>query len=66
MESPDTLRDAILWFADFEHCRQFMIELRWPDGLRYMPVLRCREAYVASKGSRVEVLRETRTARRSP
>src|SRR5438876_1277500 len=32
MESPDTLRDAILWFADFEHCRQFMIELRWPDG----------------------------------
>jgi transposase-like protein len=32
MKSPDTLRDAILWFADFEHCRQFMIELRWPDG----------------------------------
>jgi len=32
MESPDTLRDAIIWFADFEHCRQFMMELRWPDG----------------------------------
>lgn len=32
MESPDTLRDAIIWFADFEHCRQFMVELRWPDG----------------------------------
>jgi transposase-like protein len=31
MESPDTLRDAIIWFADFEHCRQFMIELRWTD-----------------------------------
>jgi len=32
MESPDTLRDAIIWFADFEHCRQFMMELRWPGG----------------------------------
>src|SRR5882762_9421435 len=32
METPDTLRDAIIWFADFDHCRQFMIELRWPDG----------------------------------
>ncbi len=21
----------MIWFADFEHCRQFMIELRWPD-----------------------------------
>ena len=27
-----TLRDAILYFAEFENCRQFMIELRWPDG----------------------------------
>jgi transposase-like protein len=32
METPNTLRDAILWFADFEHCREFMIELRWPNG----------------------------------
>ncbi len=32
METPETLRQAILWFADFEHCRQFMTELRWPDG----------------------------------
>jgi len=32
MESPTTLRDAVLWFAEFEHCRQFMLELRWPDG----------------------------------
>jgi len=29
---PDTLQEAILWFADFEHCRQFMMQLRWPDG----------------------------------
>src|SRR2546421_2732815 len=31
-EAPDTLRDAILYFADFEHCRKFMMELRWSDG----------------------------------
>src|SRR5712692_6124175 len=31
METPDTLRDAIIWFAEFERCRQFMLELRWPD-----------------------------------
>jgi transposase-like protein len=32
MDSKTSLRDAILYFADFEHCRQFMMELRWPDG----------------------------------
>src|SRR6266567_9622532 len=32
METPDTLQEAIIWFADFEHCRQFMVEMRWPDG----------------------------------
>jgi transposase-like protein len=32
METPDTLQEAVIWFADFEHCRQFMMELRWPDG----------------------------------
>lgn len=37
MASPDTLRDAIIWFADFEHCRQFMVELRWPDGVVKCP-----------------------------
>ena len=32
MSDHDTLRDAILYFADFEHCRQFMTLLRWSDG----------------------------------
>jgi transposase-like protein len=27
----------MIWFADFEHCRQFMIELRWPDGVVKCP-----------------------------
>ena len=37
MESPATLQDAIIWFGDFEHCRQFMTELRWPDGVVKCP-----------------------------
>jgi transposase-like protein len=31
MSDHATLRDAILYFADFAHCREFMIALRWPD-----------------------------------
>jgi len=37
METPDTLREAIIWFADFEHCREFMMSLRWPDGVVKCP-----------------------------
>src|SRR5260370_33951490 len=32
METPDSLREAILYFDDFEHCKAFMVELRWSDG----------------------------------
>lgn len=32
MDSPKTLQAAILYFADFERCRQFLMDLRWPDG----------------------------------
>ena len=32
MKSPKSLQDAILYFADFEHCRQFLMDLRWPGG----------------------------------
>jgi transposase-like protein len=33
-----TLRDAILYFANYEHCHTFMVELRWPDGKVKCPV----------------------------
>lgn len=36
MESPRTLQEAIIYFADYENCKAFMVELRWPDG-----VVRC-------------------------
>src|SRR2546430_3514470 len=32
MKAPNTLQDAIQFFADFENCRLFMIAVRWPDG----------------------------------
>jgi len=35
---PKSLQDAILYFADFEHCRQFITDLRWPDGTVRCPV----------------------------
>src|SRR3984957_14532456 len=36
MDAPKTLREAILFFADYENCRQFMVAVRWEDG-----VVRC-------------------------
>jgi transposase-like protein len=32
MDSPKTLQQAILYFADFDRCREFLMDLRWPDG----------------------------------
>jgi transposase-like protein len=32
MSDHATLRDAILYFADFENCKKFMMDLRWFDG----------------------------------
>lgn len=29
---PKTLQQAIVYFADYEHCRAFLVDLRWPDG----------------------------------
>jgi transposase-like protein len=30
---PKTLQEAILYFADFENCKAFMVSLRWPDAV---------------------------------
>jgi transposase-like protein len=37
METPDTLQEAIIWFSEFENCKTFMVELRWPDGVVKCP-----------------------------
>lgn len=36
MKPPKTLQQAIQFFSEYENCRQFMIQSRWPDG-----VVRC-------------------------
>jgi transposase-like protein len=38
MSDHATLRGAILYFAESAHCRQLMIDLRWPDGKVSCPV----------------------------
>jgi transposase-like protein len=32
MESPKTLQAAIIYFSDYDRCREFLTDLRWPDG----------------------------------
>src|SRR5271165_3696906 len=36
MDAPKTLLQAIQFFSDYENCRQFMVAIRWEDG-----VVRC-------------------------
>lgn len=38
MKVPKTLREAIQYFSEFENCRQFMIDVRWPDGKVRCPI----------------------------
>jgi transposase-like protein len=38
METPNTLQQAIIHFSDFENCRQFMVSVRWPNGVVHCPV----------------------------
>ncbi len=36
--APATLREAILFFADYENCRKAVEAIRWPDGVIRCPV----------------------------
>ena len=33
-EGPNTLLEAVTYFSDPERCREFMVKLRWPEGVR--------------------------------
>jgi len=44
MELGNTLREAVIFFKDFENCREFMVALRWPDGVVRCP--RCNSDHV--------------------
>ena len=44
MELGRTLREAVIYFKDYDNCHKFMVELRWPDGV--VRCLRCNSDYV--------------------
>ncbi len=44
-KAPNTLQEAVIHFADYENCRQFMMVLRWPTGKVLCP--RCGSENVA-------------------
>ena len=33
MKPPRTLQEAIVYFSNYDRCREFMMELRWPNGV---------------------------------
>jgi transposase-like protein len=37
MDAPKTLQQAIQFFNDYDNCKAFMTELRWPDGIVKCP-----------------------------
>ena len=34
MDAPKTLLEAVTYFEDFDRCKDFLVGLRWPDGVR--------------------------------
>jgi transposase-like protein len=44
MDAPRTLQQAILYFADCQHCHDALVAVRWPDGIVKCP--RCGSARV--------------------
>ena len=36
-DTPKTLLEAVKFFSDYENCRKFMVEARWPDGIVRCP-----------------------------
>ena len=34
MDTPKTLIEAVRFFSDFDNCKEFLVSLRWPDGVR--------------------------------
>lgn len=45
MKPPTTLQTAIVYFADYDNCRTFLTDLRWPDGKVACP--QCGSEHVA-------------------
>jgi transposase-like protein len=44
MNAPKTLQEAIRYFSDPDRCLKFMVDLRWPDGVK-CPTCKSKEVY---------------------
>ena len=44
MNAPHTLQEAILYFSDPDRCLKFMVDIRWPDGVK-CPTCGSKEVY---------------------
>ena len=51
MNAPSTLQQAIRYFTDFENCKDFMIQMRWPDGKIRCPTCNSDHVDVSGKGA---------------
>jgi transposase-like protein len=50
MDTPTTLQAAIEFFSDPDRCHQYMVEMRWPDGIVICPICnRPNPAYLANQ-----------------
>src|SRR5579863_2974306 len=48
---PKTLQDAILYFADANNCREYLMARRWPDGVVVCPTCGSdKVSFVVSRG----------------
>ena len=53
-KQPRTLREAILFFANYENCRKAVEAIRWPDGIVRCPT--CGSDHVTYLGNKVTFL----------
>src|SRR5271163_3038689 len=49
MDTPTTLQEAIQYFSNFENCRAFMVEIRWPGGIVQCPYCGCEKVTFLEK-----------------
>jgi transposase-like protein len=54
MDTPTTLQEAIERFADPDFCHQYMVEMRWPDGVVTCPICNKPDPHYLAKVRRFE------------
>lgn len=58
MDTPQTLQQAIEFFADADRCHAYMVEMRWPDGVVTCPICNQPNPRYLAKQRRFECLKK--------